>query len=126
MKDAHARLPGQADRLAGATPLVLALSRALVAGFVASVTMVVAFAGAFVAMLILGGLPLPIVGDWFRGLTSNSLIDVARPNLYVAAAVFLVGGLLWALLYGLVFEPRLHGRSWQHGVPFALIPWLFS
>jgi hypothetical protein len=97
-----------------------------VAGFVASVTMVLAFAAAFVVMLVLGGLPLPIVSDWFRGLTSNSLIDVARPNLYVAAAVFLTGGLLWALLYGLVFETRLTGPGWRRGVLFALVPWLFS
>lgn len=126
MKNAQLLASGQADRRVNASPLVLSLSRALVAGFVASVTMVVAFAAAFVGMLVLGGLPLPIVGDWFRGLTSNALIDVARPNLYVAAAIFLVGGLLWALLYGLVFETRLPGPSWQRGVLFALIPWLFS
>jgi hypothetical protein len=125
MKDAQLLTPGRAERLAGAT-LVLALSRAFVAGFVASVTMLLAFATAFVAMLALGNMPLPIVGDWFRGLTSNTLIDVARPNLYVAAAVFLVGGLLWALLYGLVFETRLQGPGWQRGMLFALIPWLFS
>src|SRR5450755_4392871 len=126
MKDAQLLTPGRADSLVGASPLVLSLSRAFVAGFVASVTMVLAFAAAFVVMLVLGGLPLPIVSDWFRGLTSNSLIDVARPNLYVAAAVFLTGGLLWALLYGLVFETRLTGPGWRRGVLFALIPWLFS
>src|ERR1700736_434334 len=121
MKDAHALTPGRGERLAGATPVVLSLSRAFVAGFVASITMVVAFAAAYVAMLILGGLPLPVVGDWFRGLTSNALIDVARPNLYVAAAIFLVGGLLWALLYGLIFETRLPGPAWRRGILFALI-----
>jgi hypothetical protein len=126
MKDARLLSTGQGDRMASATPLVLSLSRAFVAGFVASVAMVLAFAATFVGMLILGRLPLPIVGDWFRGLTSNSLIDVARPNLYVAAAVFLAGGLLWALFYGLIFETRLPGPGWQRGVLFALIPWLFS
>jgi hypothetical protein len=118
MKDAQLLSPG--------TPLVLTLSRALVAGFVASITMVLAFGAAFAVMLVLGRLPVPIAGDWFRGLTSNSLIDVARPNLYVAAAVFMVGGLVWALLYGLAFESRLSGSGWRRGVLFALIPWLFS
>jgi hypothetical protein len=126
MKGARLLTRGHADRLASATPLVLSLSRAFVAGFVASVMLVVAFAAAFVVMLILGRLPLPIVGDWIRGLTSNTLIDVARPNLYVAAAVFVAGGLLWALLYGLVFEARLSGPGWRRGVMFSLIPWLFS
>jgi hypothetical protein len=40
--------------------------------------------------------------------------------------VFVVGGLIWALLYGLVFEPRLQGPAWQRGVRFSLVPWLFS
>jgi len=126
MKDAQLLSGGRADRLLSATPVVLSLSRGLVAGFVASVVMVISFAAAYVAMVILGRLPLPIMSEWFRGLTSNSLIDVARPNLYVAAAVFLAGGLLWALLYGLVFETRLKGPGWRRGVAFALIPWLFS
>src|SRR4029077_17251224 len=126
MKVAQLLSPGRGEHVLSATPVVLSLSRGLVAGFVASVMMVIAFAAAFVAMLILGRLPLPVVGDWFRGLTSNSLIDVARPNLYVAAAVFLAGGLLWALLYGLVFETRLKGPGWQRGVVFALLPWVLS
>src|SRR6266536_2355595 len=81
---------------------------------------------AFAAVLVLGRLPLPVISDWFRGLTNNALIDTAGPNLYAATAIFFFGGLLWSMLYGLVFEPRLKGRSWERGVKFALIPWLFS
>jgi hypothetical protein len=99
---------------------------ALLAGFVASVAMVLAFGVAFAAALVLGRLPVPLISDWFRGLTHNALIDTAGPNLYTATAVFFVGGMLWALLYGLVFEPRLNGAGWQKGVKFALIPWLVS
>jgi hypothetical protein len=103
-----------------------AVTLALLAGFVASVAMVFAFAVAFVAALILGNLPVPVLAGWFRGLTSNALIDVAGPNLYAATAIFFVGGLIWALLYGLFAEPRLSGPAWQRGVKFALIPCLFS
>src|SRR5678816_2785022 len=92
-----------------AAPIRVALSRALLAGFLASLAMLVAFSVAFVVALILGNTPVPIVNEWSRGLTSNALIDVARPSLYGAAAIFFAGGLLWALLYGLVFEPRLKG-----------------
>jgi len=99
---------------------------ALLAGFVASVGMVLAFGVAFTAALGLGRLPVPVISDWFRGLTNNALIDTAGPNLYAATAIFFFGGLLWSMLYGLVFEPRLKGRSWERGVKFALIPWLFS
>ena len=99
---------------------------ALLAGFIASVAMVLAFAVAFVAAVVLSRLPLPILAGWCHALTSNQLIDVAAPNLYAATAVFFIGGLVWALLYALVFEPRLHGPGWQRGVKFALVPWLFS
>src|SRR5438874_11747241 len=107
-------------------PVSVAMSRALLAGFVASVAMVVAFGIAFVAALILARLPVPLVSTWFHALTSNTLIDLARPNLYAATAAFFAGGLVWALLYGTVFESRLPGPAWERGVLFALIPWLFS
>ena len=54
---------------------------------------------------------MPLLAGWFQGLTNNPLIDTAGPNLYAATAIFFVGGLIWALLYGLVFEPRLHGAG---------------
>ncbi len=111
-------------RLSGTAGSVLVL--ALLAGFVASVAMVLAFAAAYVAARILGQLPVPFVAAWFRGLTSNPFIDTAQPNLYTATAIFFVGGLIWALLYGLVFERRLSGPAWKRGVTFAMIPWLFS
>jgi hypothetical protein len=98
----------------------------LLAGFIASVAMVMAFAVAFVASLVLSHLSVPVLADWFRGLTSNRLIDAAGPNLYAATAIFFVGGLIWALLFALVFEPRLHGAAWERGVQFALVPWAFS
>jgi hypothetical protein len=99
---------------------------ALLAGFVASVAMLLAFAVAFVAALVLGRLPVPVLATWFRGLTSNALIDTAGPNLYAATAVFFLGGLIWASLYVLVFEPRLRGAPWERGAKFAMVPWLFS
>lgn len=99
---------------------------ALLAGFVASVAIVVAFAVAYPAALVLSRIPIPILSSWFHGLTSNRLIDVASPNLYAATALFFVGGLLWALLFTIVAEPRLSGKPWERGVKFSLIPWAFS
>jgi uncharacterized membrane protein required for colicin V production len=99
---------------------------ALLAGFIASVAMVMAFAVAFVVALALSRLPIPVAAGWFDGLTHNQLINAAAPNLYAATAVFFVGGLVWALLYALIFEPRLRGPAWERGVEFALLPWLVS
>jgi hypothetical protein len=103
-----------------------AFTLALLAGFVATVVMLLAFAVAFGTALLLGRVPLPVVSDWFRGLTNNPLIDTAGPNLYAATAIFFLGGVLWALLYGVIFEPRMHGAGWRRGVQFAMIPWLIS
>src|ERR1700694_3383576 len=119
VKDGHLLVAGRA--IAAST-----FTLALLAGFVASVAMVLAFAIAFAAALVLGRLPVPIVAGWFQGLTNNALIDTAGPNLYAATAIFFIGGLIWALLYGVVFEPRLHGPRWARGPRFALIPWLVS
>src|SRR5262245_42074721 len=88
--------------------------------------MIVAFAAAYVAALILSRLPVPLLASWFVGLTHHQLIDAAAPYLDAATAVFCVGGLLWALLYALAFEPRLQGPAWRRGMAFALIPWLVS
>jgi hypothetical protein len=111
-------------RVSGTAGNVVVL--ALLAGFVASVAMVLAFAPAFVAAVILGRLPVAVLASWFRGLTSNALIDIAQPNLYTATAIFFAGGVIWALLYGLIFERRLSGPAWKRGVTFAMVPWLFS
>jgi len=103
-----------------------AIALALLAGFVASVIMVLAFGVAFVLALTLSGTNIPLVSSWFAGLTSNAFIDAAAPNLFAAAGVFLLGGVVWALVYGLIFEPRLSGPAWQRGLLFALLPWLVS
>jgi hypothetical protein len=124
MRDGSGRELRLDDRLGGAASNTIVL--ASLAGFVASVAMVLAFAPAFVAAILLGRLPVPLLATWFRGLTSNALINVAQPNLYAATAIFFVGGVIWALLYGLVFEGRLSGPAWNRGVKFALVPWLFS
>jgi hypothetical protein len=99
---------------------------ALLVGFVASVAMVLGFAVAFVGALIMSRLPVPVVADWFRGLTRNQLIDAAAPNLYAATAVFFLGGMAWALLYALLFDRRLPGTPVARGVTFALLPCLVS
>jgi hypothetical protein len=88
--------------------------------------MVMAFAVAFVAALVLSSLPVPVLAGWCAGLTHNQLIDAAAPNLYAATATFFVGGLIWAAIYALVCEPRLHGPAWRRGIEFAFVPWLIS
>jgi uncharacterized protein DUF6789 len=108
------------------------LARAILAGFVASVAMLSTFGLAYGAAAILanGGvlteLGLSTLRVWLQALTTNHVIDLARPNVYAALGLHLAAGVLWALLYATIAEPRLSGPDWQRGLVFALIPWAFS
>jgi hypothetical protein len=97
---------------------------AILAGFIASAAMLLAFTVAYgVAALLASAAPL---GPWWRGLTTSVLLDLDGPSLYAAATVYFAGGLAWALLYAAVFEPRLGGSTWRRGLLFSLVPGLCS
>lgn len=108
------------------------LARATLAGFVAAVAMLFTFglaygaAGLFAETRVLDAVGLSVLKHWLQALTNNQIIDLARPNLYAALGVHLVAGVLWALVYAQVAEPRLSGADWQRGLVFALIPTIFS
>ena len=126
------RLLGLPDLPELSYPSTTTLARAILAGFMASIALLVVFSVAYAASLVLASaLPTdrPVVGTlggWFRGLTHNPVLDLALPNPFEAVALFAAGGVVWALLYASVFEPRLHGPDWQRGLIFALVPWAFS
>jgi hypothetical protein len=111
---------------------VRVLFRAILAGTIASSAMLFAFVGAYggaglAAALIPTSWPIiGVIGRWFNALTQNVLIDTARPNLYVALAVFFAGGVGWAILYAFFFRWRPDAAPWQRGLMFAVIPWGFS
>lgn len=108
------------------------LVHALLAGFIASLALLIVFALAYaLALTLAGALPsdrpvVAIVSDWFRGLTRDPLLDRALPNPFIAVGLFTVGGIAWALLYAAVFEPLLTGPDWHRGLVFGFVPWLFS
>jgi len=135
-----------------------AIARAVLAGFVASLTMLLLFLVAYNLARLLSATPIPtwpmIVRDsithpgawvtggddgkasyvtgvletprlWLVNLTHNRLIDAGLSDVYLAAGIYIAGGLLWAVLYALV-EPHLPGSPWQRGVAFAMLPALVS
>jgi hypothetical protein len=132
------------------------LSRAILAGFSASLTMLLLFLVAYNLARLLSVAPIlawpelerrsiirPIswvTGReqvnystdvletprlWLTNLTHNRLIDAGLSDVYLAAGVYIAGGLLWAIIYTWV-EPHLPGRPWQRGVMFAMLPALVS
>jgi membrane protein DedA with SNARE-associated domain len=43
-----------------------------------------------------------------------------------AGLLFIPAGILWAIVYALWVEPRLHGSDWLNGLTFSLVPTIFS
>jgi len=133
-----------------------ALSRAILAGFAASLTMLLMFVVAFNLALLLGAAPAPV----WPALERDSIIhpatwvtpsDQATPaadalatprgwlvslthNRLIDAGlddVYLAAGIYFAggLLWAVLYtlvEPHLPGPAWQRGVLFAMLPALVS
>jgi hypothetical protein len=137
-------------------PTTDALSRAVLAGFSASLTMLLLFLVAFTLARLLSAAPTPewpalerpsiihpaswVTGKdpavnstdaletprlWLVNLTHNRLIDASLADVYLAAGIYLAGGLIWALVYSQV-ESRLPGAPWKRGVTFAMLPAIVS
>jgi hypothetical protein len=109
------------------------LARAIIAGFVAATVMLFTFILAYLIASLLGTIELEeskrgaiAIREWFNALTNNPLIDLARPNPYLAVLVHFIIGIVFAVVYAYLFEPRLTGPGWQRGVIFSLVPWVLS
>jgi len=108
------------------------LPRAILSGFIASMTMAIAFFLAYGLARVATTIALAdrrgaeTFQQWVQALTNNQVLDLATGSLYAAGAVHLTLGVLWALLYGYYFEPRLPGSGSIRGLTFALIPWVLS
>ena len=133
------------------------LAGAIVAGFAATMVMLLAFVVAFSLARLLSGVPfgelwgselvrrefgrqgvrgadVPLVtipgGEllrlWLYNLTHNRLIDLISTDLYIAVAIYLAGGLVWAVVYAALAEPRLTGPAWRRGAVFSIVPGILS
>jgi hypothetical protein len=108
------------------------LPRSVLAGFIASVLMGIAFFIAYGLAIALGSVTLASrrgaeeFHGWVMALTHNPLIDLASAALYAAGALHLAIGVVLALMYGAIVEPRLIGPGWVRGLMFAMIPWVLS
>jgi hypothetical protein len=67
-----------------------------------------------------------VLRQWLWLLTHNEVVSFSRASPAVAIAAHVVLGLVWAIVYGRFFEPRLSGPGWRRGMLFSLLPWLFS
>ncbi|HEY8368676.1 MAG TPA: DUF6789 family protein [Thermodesulfobacteriota bacterium] len=108
------------------------MRRAVIAGFVATVTMTLALAVGYFVALELGSPSVPSYAaqpgppQWMWALTHNPITELTRGAMPAAFVLHLALGLIWAGIYAAVFEPRLPGADWQKGITFALIPYVLS
>jgi hypothetical protein len=105
-------------------------ARAIVAGFIAlgvsTVTLVIVsgIAGAIGEAFRDSGL----LFTWMYELThDNPVVELGRGRVFTSLAIHLAFGMFWAVLYALVFEPRLrHYPGWLAGVLFSMLPFALS
>ena len=132
------------------------LPRALDSGFPATILMLFAFLGAYSLARLVSTVPFAeirgaelvrlfgrqgvrgaevllaeipgaeVIRVWLYNLTHNRLIDVISTDVYVAAAIYLAGGLVWAVVYAVLAEPRLSGPAWRRGAVFSIVPGILS
>ena len=132
------------------------LPRAIVSGFAATILMLFAFLGAYSLARLVSTVPFAeirgaelvrlfgrqgvrgaevllaeipgaeVIRVWLYNLTHNRLIDVISTDVYVAAAIYLAGGLVWAVVYAVLAEPRLSGPAWRRGAVFSIVPGILS
>ncbi len=101
------------------------LRSGIIAGFLATMVMTGVLVAGYLTAGVLGQMNNGI-GDWFYGLTHNSLTDNAFDIPIGAYSLNLLAGIVWAIIYAAVIEPRMSGPAWRRGALFSLLPWLLS
>ncbi len=99
---------------------------AIVSGFIATICMGITLLIGFVIASNVGSQTGGTVSQWFYGLAHNQITTTTKDYLFVAAALYLTFGLIWAVVYAAFFEPLLHGPGWLEGLSFSLLPFLLS
>jgi hypothetical protein len=105
------------------------LSRATIAGFIALGLSTVALVVAFFLTGAIGELyrGSNTFTAWMYELANNPIVERGRTSLLASLALHMVFGLFWAVVYGLLFEPRLRQYpGWQAGMIFSLLPYFLS
>lgn len=99
---------------------------AILSGFIATICMGLVLLIGFVLASNAGSSSGSFVAQWFYGLAHNRITNTTQNYLFVAAALYLTFGLIWAIIYAYVFEPLLRGPGWLEGLLFSLLPFLLS
>src|SRR5579871_1220142 len=93
---------------------------AIISGFIATMAMGVVLIMAFVFADAASSSSGNFIAQWLYGLAHNQITTTAKNYLWVAVALYLCFGLIWAVIYAYFFEPLLHGPGWLEGLLFSI------
>lgn len=99
---------------------------ALLSGFLATFCLTVVVTGAYLFADNVGDASGGTISRWLYGLANNVSTDRTTDAFFLALGVNLAVGLVLAVVYAGVVEPRLAGSGWRKGVLFSLIPFVLS
>lgn len=105
------------------------LTRAVVAGFLASVAALLVLMAAYGFAYAVGSTDARagFFADWAYNLANNRVTNlVSAVHIVQAMGVNLVVGIVWAAIYAAYAEPRLQGPGWRKGLVFAILPCVIS
>lgn len=99
---------------------------ALLSGFIATFCLTAVISGAYLFADRAGDATGGTIARWLFGLANNATTDRATDTFFLALGINLCIGLVLAIVYAALVEPRLGGPGWRTGMLFALIPFLLS
>ena len=97
------------------------LAPAILAGFAATLTMLFLFLVAYNLSRLLARAPIfaptggGVVSQWLTNLTHNRLIDAGLSDIYLAAGIYVVGGICWMI------APLKYLDVWLNRLPNAYV-----
>lgn len=102
------------------------LRASIISGFIATFSMTVSIAVAWIAANGIGESNGTTVQRWFDALSHNELTRQVGDRFFVGMLLNLGMGLVWALIYARAAEPALHGPGWSRGALFSILPFILT
>lgn len=103
-------------------------SESIISGFAATGVLTVSLVFAFGIARVLGSDAAGAnqVEQWLWALTHNPITEQASSNIAIALVLHFLSGIVWAVVYAALVEPRLSGPGWLKGIIFSILPWILS
>lgn len=113
----------QIDREAGRTDWLRA---SVIAGFLATFAMTVCITVAYGLANSAGREDGSSLQRWLFALSNNRLTEHIGDAFFLAMIGNLVMGVIWAVIYARVVEPRMAGPAWWKGALFSSVPFVLT